>query len=84
MMTKYRLMLAGCTFTVKMIDIGIYFFDRCLFQRYIQPDHILLNNVEIVFDRMQREVATLKMSPKVNNYMGHLHRILLLIFVPWP
>src|SRR5210317_1773521 len=46
-------------FTVKIIYVGIYVFDRCLFKRHIQPDHILLNNVEIVFDRMRRVVATL-------------------------
>ena len=47
-------------------------------------DHILLDNVEIVFNRMLRVIAALQVTSEVNNHMGHLHRSLPLKFVPWP
>jgi hypothetical protein len=63
-------------FTMKEIDVGIYFSDRCLFKRNIQPQDILPDNVQIVFYRMLRVIATLQMPSEVNNHIGYLHRFL--------
>jgi hypothetical protein len=46
-------------FSEEMVDIHIYLFRCRQLQRDIHPDHILLDNVEIVFNGMLGVVAAL-------------------------
>jgi hypothetical protein len=44
---------------VQMIDVGIDVVSTCLLKGHIEPQHILFDNVQIVFDRVRRVIAAL-------------------------
>jgi hypothetical protein len=46
-------------FIVKVVDIGIYLFIGYLLDSNIKPDDKLLEDVQIIFDRMRRVIASL-------------------------
>jgi hypothetical protein len=64
-------------FIVKVVDIGVYLFIGYLLDSNIKPDDKLLEDVQIIFDRMRRVIASLKMPPEINDHIRHLHHDLL-------
>ena len=58
---------------MKVVDIGIYLLIGCLLDGNIEPENKLLEDIQIIFYRMRRVVASLKMPPEINDHIRHLH-----------